>query len=87
MRLIPEGRNTVLIGNYMLIALYQFWEDSRGGRIAEAIHAASKNEISSDYWGDMRLIRICLIHKRGIADDDVERRSIRFRWFRQGDQS
>jgi hypothetical protein len=84
-RLLPSGRNAHLIGNYLLIALYQHWEDSWRGRIARALKLEDKNTIMSDYWGDLRLIRICLIHKKGIADKDVATKSILFQWFKEGD--
>lgn len=85
MRLSPDGRNALLIGNYLLIALYQFWEDSWRGRIADALKLTDKNLIVSDFWGDLRLMRICLIHKKGIANPKAENDAKEFRWFKEGD--
>lgn len=84
-RILPEGRNSLLIGNYLLIALYQYWEDSWRVRIAKALQLADKNLVLSDFWGDLRLIRICLIHKRGIADSELAKKAVLFKWFNEGD--
>jgi hypothetical protein len=84
-RLKTEGRNALLIGNYLLIALYQHWEDSWRSKIARALKTDDRNSLVSDYWGDLRLIRICLIHKRGIADSDVANKSRIYQWFKEGD--
>ena len=64
-----EGENITLLGAFCLIALYQHWEDSWRPRIAKAM-ACDKNELKSDFWGDVRLLRICVIHKRGRQDFD-----------------
>ena len=85
-RILPDGRNGRLIGNYLLIALYQYWEDSWRGRIADALGLSTKDGITSDFWGDLRLIRICLIHKRGIADRDLVKKTVALNWFQEGDQ-
>lgn len=84
-RLKPDGRNALLIGNYLVIALYQHWEDSWRSRIAEALGVEDKNLIRSDFWGDLRLYRISLIHHRGIADDQVEKKTVHFKWFKKGE--
>ena len=84
LRLVPEGRNAALIGNYLLIALYQFWEDSWRSRIA-AVFKCEKNEVKSDFWGDLRLMRQCLIHAGGVADSDVEKKTVLLRWFKRGE--
>lgn len=83
-RILPGGRNSALVGNYLIIALYQHWEDLWRGRIADALKISDTNGIKSYFWGDLRLIRICLIHKKGFADAAVASKSTMFRWFKEG---
>jgi hypothetical protein len=80
----PKGENVAALGAFCLIALYQYWEDNWRPRLAEAL-AKPKNEIASDLWGDIRLIRICLIHKRGVADLAVANESKELQWFSDGE--
>lgn len=84
-RLRPVGRNDLQIGNFLLIALYQHWEDSWRNRIAKCVKV-SRDHVISNFWGDLRLLRKCLIHNQGIADCDVENKSELFRWFKKGDE-
>jgi hypothetical protein len=78
------GENVAALGAFCLIALYQYWEDSWRPHLASALGRQLK-EIGSDLWGDVRLIRICLIHKRGVADGDVQNKSKEIHWFSMGD--
>lgn len=41
--------------------------------------------VLSDFWGELRLWRICLIHKRGIADDKAAQETKIFKWFQEGE--
>lgn len=78
-----KGENTTALGAFCLIALYQYWEDSWRPHLAKVL-GKSKNEIVSDLWGDVRLIRICLIHKRGVADAALANEAKELRWFSEG---
>jgi hypothetical protein len=78
-----KGENAAALGAFCLIALYQYWEDSWRPHLADAL-AKPKNEIASDLWGDIRLIRICLIHKRGVANSAVADEAKELRWFSEG---
>lgn len=80
----PEGENVAALGAFCLIALYQYWEDSWRPHLAGAL-GRKKNEIGSDLWGDIRLIRICLIHKRGVADAEVAHGSKELHWFAESE--
>jgi hypothetical protein len=82
-RVGAKGENVAALGAFCLVALYQYWEDSWRPRLADAL-AKPKNEIASDLWGDIRLIRICLIHKRGLADAAVANESKELHWFSEG---
>jgi len=82
-RIIHSGRNAQLIGRYLIIALYQYWEDRWRGRIASALGTSHSN-ILSDYWGELRLIRHCLTHNNGIAGRDLVNKCKMFRWFSDG---
>lgn len=83
-RNLPEGANVAALGAFCLIALFQYWEDSWRPHLAKALGRPVK-EIGSDLWGDVRLIRICLIHKRGVADADVQAKAKELHWFAEGD--
>jgi hypothetical protein len=83
-RNLPEGANIAALGAFCLIALYQYWEDSWRPHLAKALGRLLK-DIGSDLWGDVRLIRICLIHKRGVADADLPAKAKELLWFSEGD--
>jgi hypothetical protein len=51
--------------------LYQYWDDKYRGSIEKAARLP-KDSIKSNVWGDIRNLRRSIIHKRGIAIDDVE---------------
>ena len=63
-RLSPDGNDSRAIGNSSLIMIYQLWEDEYRGRIA-ADTGREKNEIKSDFFGDVRIVRQGLVHNNG----------------------
>jgi len=70
------------IANYAVVTLYQYWEEEFRPRLAK-LRGVEKNVIRSDEWGDLRWIRISVIHNRGIAVSEVEKMKV-FRWFSAG---
>jgi hypothetical protein len=66
------GRNYITIGNMCVSQIYQIWEDDFRGRIAKSL-GLIKNDIQSDIFGDIRLIRNSITHHRGIALKEISR--------------
>jgi hypothetical protein len=79
------GKNSIFIGCQSIVTLYQFWEDKYRGEIAKLLGYENKRELGSDLFGDIRYIRIAIIHKKGIADSDVENKTKIIKWFKEGD--
>jgi hypothetical protein len=77
------GFNHIFVANMGVIAIYQYWEDEYRGRIANVLNV-EKDNVLSDVFGDMRIIRRSIIHHGSIADQDIERCKI-LRWFKPGD--
>jgi hypothetical protein len=78
-----DGINTQFTAAMCVIAIYQYWEDSYRARFAEALNLQTK-ELIADIFGDIRLIRIALVHKQGKCDKEIERCKI-LKWFKDGD--
>jgi hypothetical protein len=85
-RRLKSKKNHDAIGNYLLIMLYQYWEDLWRGQISKAFGSKEKKFIKSDFWGYLRVIRICLIHKKEIADKSVQDDFPEMKWFRAGEE-
>ena len=81
-RLAPDSDDYRHIANYCIVTLFQFWEEEFRPRLAQLRQAAT-DEIRSDEWGDLRILRNSIIHNKGIATSDVARMKV-FRWFSSG---
>jgi hypothetical protein len=77
-----DGGNPLFMGSMCLVAIYQFWEDKFRGEIAKEL-GTSKELLLSDVMGDVRLIRIAIIHHGGVARQQIERCKT-FKWFEAG---
>jgi len=77
------GRNHILLGQRFIVDIYTYWEDGYRSRIAEAL-SVSRATILADIFGDIRQIRMSIIHHRGVALPDVEKCRI-LNWFKSGD--
>lgn len=78
-----DGRNHILLGQRFIVDVYTYWEDGYRSRIAEVLDVNRKT-ILADIFGDIRQIRISIIHHRGVALEDVEKCKI-LNWFKKGD--
>ena len=83
-RTAEDGQNYIKIGNLCLAQIYQLWEDKYRNRIATDL-GIDRNDLKSDIFGDIRLIRISIMHHHGIALKEIEKTKI-FQWFKEGDQ-
>jgi len=79
-----NGMNHILIGNYLLVAIYQYWEDIFRGDIAK-MFKIKKNDLSYDIFGDIKSIRRSIIHHNGIALKAVNDNRI-LTWFKKDDR-
>ena len=70
-----NGRNCKFIGNICLIMIYQYWEDNYREKLAE-IFSVNKNDIKSDLFGDISIIRSSIIHNNSIASSKVKKMQI-----------
>jgi hypothetical protein len=82
-RNMEGGLNYKFLGNMALVALYQYWEDFHRANIAVML-GKDKNDLRAPIMGDLRLLRISIIHHAGIALKEVERCEL-LKWFREGD--
>lgn len=79
-----DGKNYQFIGNMCLITIYQYWEDFYRGELAKS-YSIEKDELKSDLFGDIRLIRHSIIHHNSVALEEIVRCKI-LKWFSPGDK-
>ena len=78
------GQNHKVMGQGSLVQMYGFWEDCYRDKIAK-LSGRMKDDLKIDIFGDMRLLRISIVHHRGIATKDVKRCKL-LKWFKEGDE-
>ncbi len=77
----PGDRNEVFVANMAIITIYTAWEVEYRPRIVELLGQA----VTSDIMGDLRFLRHAILHKKGIADSDVVRKSRLLHWYSDGE--
>lgn len=80
-RLTKNGPNTMFLANLCLVAIYQFWEEEYRVKISGLLRGS---RLDSDVMGDVRLLRIAVIHRGAVARDQILRCKV-LKWFRPGD--
>jgi len=93
----PNGVNFVSMGQLCLISFYDYWEEYLRREYAVAkgkldptetrhkvINKILSEYASHDLWGDVRLLRISIVHHQGIATSDVSKCRL-IKWFKPGD--
>jgi hypothetical protein len=96
-RLEDDGRNTLLLGRQCIVSAYTYWEEYLRIEVGKALGVlpvdAKANDatreilnthVVHDFWGDLRHIRNSIVHKNGVAVEDVDSCKI-LRWFKAGD--
>lgn len=78
------GANHKFIANMCLVSIYQYWEDHYRKEIASVL-GKDKNDIQSDIMGDIRLLRLSIIHHGALCKKDVEKCHL-LKWFKKGDE-
>lgn len=79
-----KGVNFQFLGNMALVSLYQYWEDYHRSQVAAEL-SIKKNDLKAPVMGDLRLIRISIIHHAGIALKDVEKCEV-LKWYKEDDE-
>ncbi len=79
-----EGRNTQFIGNMCLIMIYQYWEDNYRNKLAK-LFSVKKDDVKSDLFGDIAIIRHSIIHNNSIASFKVKKCKL-LKWFQPDDK-
>lgn len=82
-RLDKNGHNTLFLANLCVVAIYQYWEDHYRSKIASEL-GIQANDLKSDLLGDIRRIRIAIVHHGGTAKSDIEKCKV-LKWFGTGD--
>lgn len=67
----PNGDNVRFVCNQLLVAFYSDWEDRARKLIATELGYSNQNLLKHDIWGDLRHVRIAIVHKKGIASKEV----------------
>jgi hypothetical protein len=78
-----NGINFKVIGNLSVVLLYQYWEE----KYREAIATSNNlkiNELKAPIFGELRHLRVAILHNNGIATIDVERK-VQIVRFKQGE--
>lgn len=79
-----DGQNYKTIGNMCLVEIYQYWEDCYRQRVADQLGVAT-NDVTADIMGDLRFLRISIVHHRAVARADVAKCRL-LKWFNEGDE-
>ncbi|HEY1932775.1 MAG TPA: hypothetical protein VGG99_12235 [Acetobacteraceae bacterium] len=66
------GHNERAMSRVLLTTIYQFWEDRYRGLFASEI-GSKKDEVTSDFFGDIRYIRNAIVHHRNVATVEVNK--------------
>ena len=82
-RLNADGDDYRLAANVCIVMIFQWWEDEYRARIANYL-GRPKSDIRCDIMGDLRFFRASIIHKNGVAIDEVSRCKV-LTWFKPGD--
>lgn len=78
------GSNDKSISRSLIISIYQLWEDNYRAALAKTV-GTDKNDIVSDIFGDIRLMRNDIIHHQNITTDDIAKCKI-LKFFKSGDE-
>jgi hypothetical protein len=83
-RMKKTGKNTNYVSQFSLAMIYEFWENKYREKFSEAI-GLKKNDLKSDIFGDIRLIRHDILHARGLATINNSSKTKILKWFQEGE--
>jgi hypothetical protein len=79
-----DGSNQQYLGNMCLVMIFAYWETYFRDRLAKAL-GEKRVELTSPLWGDLRILRICILHKKHIQIEDIKKIQV-LNWFETGDK-
>lgn len=68
-RNIRNGENQINLGSMCLVMIYTYWETYFRKQLSNALNVKTE-ELKFDIWGDLRIIRTCILHKKNILYSD-----------------
>lgn len=80
----PGGLNHKILSDSVIENIYSIWNDEYRPHLARLIEIEIK-ELSSEIFGDIRLIRNSIVHHGGIAKKEVEKCKV-INFFKEGDK-
>lgn len=80
-----NGTNIKLLGNMIVITIYQLWEDKYREILSNELGFLDKNNLKSDIFGDLRHLRNSIVHNNGIAIGEITKCKV-FKWFQPSDE-
>lgn len=72
-RMLDGGKNQTLIARYLVVLLFHLWETEYRERIATAARVRT-NDVKAAIFGDLRLLRIDILHHGAILRDESARK-------------
>ena len=79
-----NGENARFLGAMCVVSIYQFWEVRFRNEVAAEL-GVSRQSLQHNLFGDIRLIRIAILHHGGIAGKEIEKCTL-LKWFKEGDE-
>ena len=79
-----NGENALFLGAMSIVLIYQFWEDHFRKEVATELKIPPR-DLKHDLLGDLRLLRIAIIHNGSIAKKEIEKCKL-LKWFKEGDE-
>ena len=68
------GHNEVLLGQMLVVMVYEHWDSRHRQRLADALGIPTK-DLKSPLFGDLRLLRIDVLHRHGIVQKDTVKKA------------
>ena len=94
----PGGLNWRTLGQMCIVSFYDYWNEyfRKEYAVAKGFIDPSDNDqdkirdilakyVQDDFWGDMRILRISIVHHRGIAVSEIKNCRL-IKWFSEGDE-
>lgn len=74
-----DGGNSLKLGNYCVVLIYQYWEDHYRGQFAKAL-GLKKTDLKWDLMGDLNKFRRSIIHNKSFGVPEIKKCEV-FAWF------
>ena len=94
----PGGQNEIAIGQQCIVSVFSYWDEYLRLEIAKAkgivaeeatltkqLKEVLAERLSFDLWGDIRYLRISIVHNKGIATKECGEETKIFKWFNEGE--